>query len=250
MFAECQFVDAAPPVFRPVSFIIPAHNEQRYITKTIESISAAIDSLKLIAEVIVVNDDSTDETENIGKRLGTRVINVSLRNIGAVRNAGAKVASHPWLIFVDADTILPVETLRETLTFLAQGDAGGGARVELDQEKPIFFVKRIMFYCVVLAWHIIGRWAAGCYMYCRKDLFDSFGGFDENYFAAEELFFSRELKRRGRFRLVRKPVITSARKLRKYSSWQLMRFLLTPALQLRSMLRSRTGLEILYQDKR
>ena len=206
--------------------------------------------LDLVAEVIVVNDDSNDATVNIAQEKGAITLDVSLRNIGAVRNAGANAAIHPWLFFVDADTTVPVKTIHQSLIFLSRGDAGGGGRVVIDEEKPIFFAKRLMYCSLVLVWHVMGRWAAGCFMYCRKDLFDSFGGFDEAFFAAEELFFSRELKRRGRFRLVQYPVVTSARKLHKYSTWELARLVLVPFLQLRSMLRSRVGLEILYEDKR
>lgn len=52
----------------------------------------------------------------------------------------------------------------------------------------------MMYIAVVLGWQVIGGWTAGCYMYCRKELFDSLGGFDEDYFAGKELSFSRQLK--------------------------------------------------------
>ncbi|MFT5300400.1 MAG: hypothetical protein ACI87E_002483 [Mariniblastus sp.] len=55
----------------------------------------------------------------------------------------------------------------------------------------VWVVKRIIYLSAVVVWQVIGRWAAGCYMFCCKADFDSFGGFDEQYFAAEELFFSR-----------------------------------------------------------
>ena len=103
---------------------------------------------------------------------------------------------------------------------------------------------------VVLVWNIIGGWAAGCFMFCRKELFDSFGGFDEEYFAAEELFFSKELKQLGKFRLAKHPVITSARKLQNYSTWDLIKFVSSPLFQFTHMLKSRKGLDLLYEDNR
>ena len=250
MYAECEFIEPSVPDYPPVSFVIPAHNEEKYIAKTIMAIHSAIEEADILAEVIVVNDDSSDDTVRIAEELGARTINVSLRNIGAVRNAGAKVASNDWIVFVDADTFVPAKTLIESLDALAQGDVGGGSRVVIDEVQRLFWAKRLMYLAVVLVWQVIGGWAAGCYMYCRKDLFDSFGGFDEEYFAGEELFFSRQLMRLGRFRLVRNPVITSARKLHRYSTPQLARFILIPLLNFRSMFRSKAGLEILYDDKR
>lgn len=250
MYAECQFIERSTPVYSPVSFVIPAHNEEKYIAKTITAIYDAIEEADILAEVIVVNDDSSDDTVRIAEELGARIIDVSLRNIGAVRNAGARIASNEWIVFVDADTLVPAKTLIKSLDALAQGDAGGGSRVVIDEAQPLFWVKRLMYLVVVLCWQVVGGWAAGCYMYCRKDLFDSFGGFNEEYFAGEELFFSRQLMRLGRFRLVRNPVITSARKLHRYSTPQLARFILVPLLNFRALFRSKAGLEILYDDQR
>ncbi len=67
--------------------------------------------------------------------------NVSLRNIGAVRNAGAKLSKFENLIFVDADTLLPMKTLRLALLALSAGCVGGGARVALSNEAPIPLIK-------------------------------------------------------------------------------------------------------------
>ena len=250
MLAEGQFIDTASRDLQPVSFVIPAHNEAKYIEKTIKAILAAVEELELIAEVIVVNDASTDETAEIAASNGAKVVNVELRNIGAVRNAGVRAAVFPWIVFVDADTVVPAKTLKDSVQSLADGAVGGGARVVIDETQPLFFVKRMMYLSVVVAWQVMGRWAAGCYMFCRKDVFESFGGFDEKYFAAEELFFSRQIKSRGKFKLVTNPVVTSARKLHIYSTWELARFILLPILSLRSLFQSKSGLELLYEDRR
>lgn len=249
MFGEGRYLHSGENPFLPISIVIPAHNEEKYLGATLESLRDAVEELNVVAEIIVVNDGSTDQTAEIARQADARVINVELRNIGAVRNAGAAAAIHPWLLFVDADTLVPAKTLGATLVQLANGDSGGGACVDIPDKETLHFFKVWIYYAVVSFWQVLGGWAAGCYMYCRKDLFDSFGGFDESYFAAEEYFFSKQLKTRGNFRLVRTPVLTSARKLHGYSIWQLMRFLLLPLISL-SMFRSRFGLELLYQDRR
>ena len=235
---------------QPVSFVLPAHNESGYLPQTLKALHSAAQSNQIEYEIIVVNDASTDNTRDIALASSATVIDVSLRNIGAVRNAGAQCANHPWLIFLDADTILPAETLTATLSSLASGDVGGGAFVKISREKKLPIIKLMFYWGVVIGWQYVGRWAAGCYMFCQKSHFEDFGGFDENYFAAEELFFSRALKSRGKFTLVKIPVITSARKLHSYSTAQLFRFLLRPLLAGRNALRSRVGLEVLYEDKR
>ena len=250
MLAYGKLLELSAPNYKPVSFVIPAHNEAKFIGPTIQAIQKSAQSVGIEYEIIVVNDDSTDDTRAIASKFNVRIVDVELRNIGAVRNAGANKAINPWLVFVDADTNVPPETLAQTVDALATGAAGGGARVVIDETQPLFWVKRLMYFCVVVVWQVIGRWAAGCYMFCQKDIFNSFGGFDESFYAAEELFFSRSVKQRGRFRIVRHPVETSARKLHRYSTWELVRFLWVPLTNFGGVLRSKCGLEILYEDQR
>ena len=88
----------APTV--PVSVVIPAYNAESCIGAAIESVRA---QTSLPAEVIVVDDGSTDRTAEIASQAGARV--VSQRNSGpsAARNAGVDAASSPWIAFLDAD---------------------------------------------------------------------------------------------------------------------------------------------------
>ena len=89
-----------------LSFVIPALNEEAYISKAVDSIHEAMDGYhtQLLHEVIVVDDDSSDLTAAIARRHRARVLEVCKRNIAAVRNAGTKEARGELLVFVDADT--------------------------------------------------------------------------------------------------------------------------------------------------
>lgn len=247
-----QTTSQSSSIFDSVSFVVPAYNEQLYLHDTLQQLKKIAENVLTDFEILVVNDASTDSTPQIAVENGARVIDVELRNIGAVRNAGAKEARFDWIVFVDADTIVPEKTLIGSLKALSQGAVGGGAFVSLDGIQPIGWFKMGLFYAVSLIWQTFGRWAAGCYMFCRKDAFEFFGGFDEQYFAAEELMFSVELKRLGKFQLVRYPVVTSSRKFYNYSAGQLLRFVTLPlTMTLKNgPFRSRFGLELLYEDDR
>ena len=233
-----------------VSFVIPAHNESAYLTKTLEKLHRSADELQLNYEVIVVDDASTDNTSALASANGARPIKVNLRNIGAVRNAGAKEAQYTCLFFLDADTLLPKKTLQQALDALCNGAAGGGAHVVIDRIQEVAWSKLMLYYSVRLIWQSIGGWAAGCCMYCRRDLFEHFGGFDEEYFAAEELFFSRRVKAHGPFKIVRNPVITSSRKFHSFTTKELIRFVFLPLLCAEGRFRSKLGLEVLYEHDR
>lgn len=90
-----------------ISVIIPAYNEERYVDKTLEYIERAKKVYKKTgnkAEVIVINNNSSDETENIANEYGAKIVFVKENHIARAKNRGASYAEGKYLIFVDADT--------------------------------------------------------------------------------------------------------------------------------------------------
>jgi glycosyltransferase involved in cell wall biosynthesis len=202
-----------------ISFVIPAHNEEAVLGATLDALLTAARALKREFEVIVVDDASTDRTAEIAHQRAVRVVNLSLRQISAVRNAGAKAARGDLLIFIDADTLVSEPTLRAALAAIESGAIGGGARVKLEPNAPRW-AKNFTALIVILFFRL--RWAAGCFVFARRDVFERVGGFDQEYFLGEELFISRALKRHGKFVIVPEPVVTSARKFRTYTPRDLL----------------------------
>lgn len=226
-----------------LSFIVPAQNEAELLPATLASIRSAASSTGESFELLVVDDASTDGTAEIARAAGAHVVSVNLRQIAAVRNAGARLATGEILVFLDADTILPGETLRAALAALASGAIGGGARLAFEGLTALWarWLPPLL--------NPIGqrlRWAPGCFFFVRREAFDAVGGFDERYFAAEEIVLSRALKRQGRFVIVDAPVRTSGRKgtnaVLLKTVWLLLRMLVGGG----KVLQRREGLEIWY----
>jgi glycosyltransferase involved in cell wall biosynthesis len=205
--------------------VIPAYNEEACLPATLESVHAAMRLVAEPGEVVVVDNNSTDRTAEVARENGARVVFEPVNQISRARNAGARASSAPWLVFLDADTLLPPGLLVRALANLRSGEiAGGGALMEMD--APL--TPRLQR--VVNAWTWVSRklqWAAGSFVYCTREGFEAVGGFSQKVYAGEEIFFSRAYttwaRRRGRsFRVVeRPPVLTSARKLQWYSPAQL-----------------------------
>ena len=64
---------------------------------------------------------------------------------------------------------------------------------------------------------------AGAFLFTTRPNFLAVGGFDESYFAGEEILFTFALKKLGRFKILSEPAITSGRKLRLYSGRKIFR---------------------------
>jgi glycosyltransferase involved in cell wall biosynthesis len=109
-----------------ISFVVPAHNEQSCLGRTLDAIHASARVVGEPYEIIVVDDASTDKTATVAREHGAHVIPVNHRQIAATRNAGARAATGDRLIFVDADTTINSRVVSAALRALHKGAAGGG----------------------------------------------------------------------------------------------------------------------------
>ncbi len=210
--------------------IIPAYNEESFLPATLTQLQQAMQAIPQRGEIIVVNNNSTDNTEQIALEHGVRIVFEPFRHIAKARNAGAKAATSPFLVFLDADTILPTPLLQKAINLLENGKyCGGGTLLRFDSELPFLAAKLVRFW----NWFSqTGKLAAGSFIFCLENGFVEIGGFDEKVYAGEEIFFSRRIKAWGKnnnllFTILRDhPVITSSRKFQWYSSLQIALLLL------------------------
>ena len=91
---------------------------------------------------------------------------------------------------------------------------------------------------------------AGAFLFTSRENFDAIGGFDEQFFIGEEIYFSFALRRLGRFQVLREPVVTSGRKLRMYSGCHIFSKTLSILLGGPNATRSRKKLDLWYNGKR
>jgi glycosyltransferase involved in cell wall biosynthesis len=194
-----------------VSFVIPAHDEERLIGRTIGALRAAASALDEPHEIIVVDDGSTDATAAVAARHGAHLVTVHHRQIAAARNAGARHARGDLLVFVDADTAVSEAVLSATFRAIRSGAVGGGARARFDGRVPLY--GRFLLWLWLLIQRF-GRLASGCYIYCTREAFEAVGGFDPALYIAEDAVLSWRLQRLGTFVIVSETVVTSGRTVR------------------------------------
>jgi glycosyltransferase involved in cell wall biosynthesis len=231
-----------------LSFIVPAYNEELELPSTLSAIHAAARASSEPYEIIVVNDGSTDGTAALAAAAGGRVVDIHRRQIAAARNAGAHAARGEILFFVDADTRIAPSHVAGALRALAAGCAGGGARVRTDGEIPLW--GRVFVHVFSAFYFTAANLGAGAFLFTTRENFQTAGGFDDRLFAGEEIYFSMALKKQGQFRLLREPIVTSGRKLRMHSAWQILGLSVGIILRGKRGVKSRDKLDLWYDGKR
>lgn len=230
-----------------LSVIIPAHDEAALIGATLDALTKAIAALRLEHEVIVVDDASSDATGAIAAARGARVLRVEHQQIAATRNAGAAAARGERLLFVDADTVVDAAALGAAVAAMDRGAVGGGCHVRL--AGAVRWPERVFTRGLMQVFRWVGI-APGCFLFCTRTAFDAVGGFDQGWYAGEDVAISRALAAHGRFVILRETVHTSDRKLRTFPLREHLRLAWRFLRRGRGILRSREALGLWYGGRR
>ena len=96
----------------------------------------------------------------------------------------------------------------------------------------------------------LSQLGAGAFLFTTRENFHAIGGFDDELFAGEEIYFTIALKKIGPFKLLPQPVATSGRKLRMHSAGFILKRSLSLILGGKAGMRSRDKLDLWYDGKR
>jgi glycosyltransferase involved in cell wall biosynthesis len=179
-----------------ISVVIPAFNEEDYLSQTLASLDRAKALLReeegISVETIVVDNNSLDSTAAIARDFGATVVVEIEHNVAKVRNTGARFANGDILVFIDADTIVPGELLRRIAEVMTEPTCFGGAVAT--NYKPAKLTMKIY----LQFWRIIGKlvgMAQGATQFCRKEAFFALNGYDETLLMGEDVDYYWRMKR-------------------------------------------------------
>ena len=184
-----------------VSFIIPALNEERLLGQCLASIcSLDLPSGVSGIEILVVDSQSQDQTAEIARGFGAKVVTVQPGSISRSRNTGARESRGELLAFIDADCELPREWLVRCAGHLARPEvlAAGACMAPPPPSAP--WVER--------CWHALAYrppaveservgWLMSFNLLVRREAFDRVGGFDETLVTCEDSDFGYKLAEIG-----------------------------------------------------
>lgn len=209
-----------------ISIIIPAHNEEKYIGKCLDSISKASKLLQNEVEIIVVLNRCTDRTEEIAKSYNCITIDNDDKNLSKIRNTGVEKARGEIIVTIDADTQMNEHMLAKVVQNLSSGKyIGGGVTGKFERMSLGIFVSTMLLIGPLLIKY--GAISVGIF-WCYKEDFKSINGFNEELLMAEDADFAKRLKVWGKkkgqkYGTIQNGMITSSRKFDKHGDWVLLR---------------------------
>jgi len=201
-----------------ISVIIPTLNEQMNIPALIESLQYS--GGEALAEIIVVDAGSSDQTETVAQKAGAKVIKSPVRGRAVQMNYGVKFATGDILYFVHADTRVPVTFVSDIQQAIQEGYESGCYRFRFDSDKTMLKINNYLTHL-----NILTARGGDQTLFITRDLFTDLRGFDEYYVIMEEYDLLRRLwrKKRSAFKLIPKDVLVSARKYER-NSWARVQF--------------------------
>jgi glycosyltransferase involved in cell wall biosynthesis len=215
-----------------ISVVIPAHNEEKYITACLESIKKS--SINHRVEIVVVLNRCIDNTKKISLVYGAKILENNSKNLSQVRNYGIRKSTGDIIVTIDADSIMSLGMLDEIIQIVKSGDyIGGGVLIKPERTSTGIaltntFLKVVLFFIGI---------SAGSFWF-EKKYFEKINGFDEKLLIGEDLDFAKRLKKYGKSinkkfgTLPHSYITTSCRKFDKYGDWHWFKFMLFKPKQL------------------
>ncbi len=197
-----------------ISVVIPTYNYADFITEAIESVLAQTFP---IFEIIVVDDGSSDNTEEVIKQFGDKVRYIKQTNSGvcAARNNGVKNAGGDFIAFLDADDAWLPEKIERQIAKFDEDDqvglvhcrmrefdseTGETVRLHLEGEEGWVADELLLFEKPV----VIG---CGGSIVVSRQAFETVGGFDTNLKVGEDWDFCYRVARKFKVGFIREILV-------------------------------------------
>src|SRR5271169_4562326 len=208
-----------------LTIVIPAKNEVAMLPRLLESLCRQDYAGMSATRVLVADAGSTDGTVEAAlgfrDRLKVEVVPGGLPSVG--RNAGAKLATTKYVLFLDADVELPEPTLLRRALWRMERLGLHLATTNIACRQGEFF-DDLLYAGSNLMQHVgsfLKPFATGMFMLFDREVFWELGGFNERALFAEDYLLSKGVATR-RFRIVRGRVLTTNRRFRKLGHWRMI----------------------------
>lgn len=198
------------------SIIIPTFNESLNISRTINHLKKIGFGIEF--EIIISDAGSQDNTLEIAKKLGARVYISDKKGRSGQMNFGVTKANGEVYYFVHADCLPNKDCFLEIEKALKKGFDCGTFLTKFDSRKFIF---KINEWCTKIN-YLYFR-GGDQTIFITKSLWKKVGTYNSEMFIMEDYDFLKRLYQFGKFKLIQKPTLVSARKFEKNSYFKVQK---------------------------
>ena len=198
-----------------ISIVIPVYNEERKIGHILSFL--ILHAHNLLAEIIVVNANSTDLTEAVAQKAGKliKVVNTTYRHRARQMNEGASKANGDILFFLHVDSI-PPENYSKLIVKSMNAHKLGCFRLKFDWKH--WFLRANSWFT---RFNINAFRFGDQGLFIQKKLFEKYGGYSKNHLLLEDQEIVQRITKKEKFIVLQQAVVTSARKYREIGVYKL-----------------------------
>lgn len=198
-----------------ISIIIPILNEANTIAQLLKYLIES-SSRENIAEIIVVDGDSSDKSIEVVSQFKDIVLINSEKGRAKQMNIGAKNASGSVLYFLHADSFPPKYFDQLIIEEVENGKFSGCFKMQFDCNH---WWLKLMGWFTQFSWPVCRGGDQS--LFITKKLFNEMGGYNEDYIIYEDNILIKKLCQLKQFNVIQKNIITSARLYKKHGVWKL-----------------------------
>jgi glycosyltransferase involved in cell wall biosynthesis len=207
-----------------ITIVVPCKNEETYIHHLLD----ALREQNIGDTRVIIADCSTDATRQVIQD-NSWELNVEIINGGPVsmaKNNGARLVTTPYILFIDADVrffkynvicdaVDKIESMNLDLV---------GLNIKCYDQDLRAKAGFVVFNTINHALKYFSPFAVGAFMLTRRDRFEEYGGFPENFSTSEDYFLSRKYSPR-KFRIIRHHLGQDSRRFKKMGYMGMARYL-------------------------
>ena len=207
-----------------ITIVVPCKNEETYIHHLLDSLRGQdIGNTR-----VIIADCSTDNTRQIiwNNSTGLNVEIIDGGPVSLAKNNGARLVTTPYILFIDADVrFFKNIVIHDAVNAIESRNLDLiGLKIKCYDNDPRAKLGFIIFNTINHAMKYFSPFAVGAFMLTRRDRFEEFGGFPENFSTSEDYFLSRMYSPR-KFRIIRHYLGQDSRRFKKMGYMGMAKYL-------------------------
>ena len=208
-----------------ITIVVPCKNEENYIHHLLD----ALREQNIGDTRVIIADCSTDTTRQViqDNSAGLNVEIIDGGPVSLAKNNGARLVTTPYILFIDADVRFFKSTVIQDAVAAIESKNLDliGLKIKCYDRDPRAKLGFIIFNTINQAMKYFSPFAVGAFMLTRRDRFEEFGGFPENFSTSEDYFLSRKYSPR-KFRIIRHHFGQDSRRFKKMGYMGMAKYLI------------------------